>query len=72
MDSLIPSTYFSDVPQVTDSCLHLLSDILQNVLCTYLTDSSYCHMHLFGLKPSGKSGDLLSLSNGVPSEDTCS
>jgi predicted transposase YbfD/YdcC len=65
--------YFSGVsdPRVTGRCLHLLSDILLIGLCTYLTGGSdYQDMRLFGLERGGQLGDMLSLPNGVPSEDT--
>lgn len=67
------SSYFSGVrdPRVTGRCLHLLSDILLIGLCTYLTGGSdYQDMRLFGLERSSQLGDMLSLPNGVPSEDT--
>lgn len=67
------SPYFSNVtdPRVTGRCLHLLSDILLIGLCTYLTGGSdYQDMRLFGLERGSDLGDLLSLPNGVPSEDT--
>lgn len=67
------SPYFSDVtdPRVTGRCLHLLSDVLLIGLCTYLTGGSdYQDMRLFGLERGSSLGDLLSLPNGVPSEDT--
>jgi predicted transposase YbfD/YdcC len=68
-----PSLYFSEVrdPRVTGRCLHLLSDILLLGLCTYLTGGTdYQDMRLFGLERGPQLGDLLSLPNGVPSEDT--
>jgi hypothetical protein len=67
------SNYFSEVtdPHVTGRCLHLLSDILLIGLCTYLTGGSdYQDMRLFGLECGSSLGDLLSLPNGIPSEDT--
>lgn len=67
------SPYFSDVtdPRATGRCLHLLSDILLIGLCTYLTGGSdYQDMRLFGLERGRELGGLLSLPNGVPSEDT--
>lgn len=72
MNTLI-SPYFAEVtdPRVTGRCLHLLSDILLIGLCTYLTGGSdYQDMHLFGLERGSQLGDLLSLPNGIPSEDT--
>jgi hypothetical protein len=40
-------------------------------LCTYLTGGSdYQDMRLFGLERGSSLGELLSLPNGVPSEDT--
>lgn len=66
-------SYFSDVtdPRVSGRCLHLLSDILLIGLCTYLTGGSdYQDMRLFGLERGSDLDDLLSLPNGVPSEDT--
>lgn len=68
-----PFPYFSEVsdPRVTGRCLHLLSDILMIGLCTYLTGGTdYEDMRLFGLECSPELGDMLSLPNGVPSEDT--
>lgn len=68
-----PFPYFSEVsdPRVTGRCLHLLSDILMIGLCTYLTGGTdYEDMRLFGLERSPELGDMLSLPNGVPSEDT--
>lgn len=65
--------YFSEVsdPRVTGRCLHLLSDILLLGLCTYLTGGSdYQDMRLFGLERGHELGDMLSLPNGIPSEDT--
>lgn len=70
--NLYPSL-FSEIsdPLVTGRCLHLLSDILLLGLCTYITGGSdYQNMRLFGLERSDSLGDLLSLHNGVPSEDT--
>jgi hypothetical protein len=67
------SSYFFEVtdPRVTGRCLHLLSDILLIGLCTYLTGGSdYQDMRLFGLERGSSLGNLLSLPNGVPSEDT--
>lgn len=66
-------SYFSEVtdPRVTGRCLHLLSDILLIGLCTYLTGGTdYQDMRLFGLERGSLLDDLLSLPNGVPSEDT--
>ncbi|MDR2928892.1 MAG: transposase family protein, partial [Cytophagaceae bacterium] len=68
-----PSLYFLEVrdPRVTGRCLHLLSDILLLGLCTCLTGGTdYQDMRLFGLERGQQLGDLLSLPNGVPSEDT--
>lgn len=68
-----PSTYFSEVtdPRVTGRCLHLLSDILMIGLCTYLTGGvNYEDMRLFALERGENLKDILSLRNGVPSEDT--
>ncbi len=68
-----PFPYFSEVsdPRVTGRCLHLLSDILMIGLCTYLTGGTdYEDMRLFGLERGPELGDMLSLPNGVPSEDT--
>lgn len=67
------SPYFAEVtdPRVTGHCLHLLPDILLIGLCTYLTGGSdYQDMRLFGLERVSQLGDLLSLPNGIPSEDT--
>jgi hypothetical protein len=67
------STYLSEVSdhRITGRCLHLLSDILLVGLCNYLTEgSNYQDMCLFGLKRGPSLSDLLSLPNGVPSEDT--
>lgn len=72
MTTKIP-TYFSEVsaPRVTGRCLHLLSDILLLGLCTYITGGTdYQDMRLFGLERSSTLGGLLSLPNGIPSEDT--
>lgn len=66
-------SYFSEVtdPRVTGRCLHLLSDILMIGLCTYLTGGTdYEDMHLFALERGSALGDMLSLPNGAPSEDT--
>ncbi len=58
-------------PRVTGRCLHLLSDILMIGLCTYLTGGTdYEDMRLFALERGEMLNDLLSLPNGVPSEDT--
>lgn len=68
-----PSHYFSEVtdPRVTGRCLHLLSDILMIGLCTYLTGGTdYEDMRLFALERGASLKDMLSLPNGVPSEDT--
>lgn len=68
-----PSTYFSEVtdPRVTGRCLHLLSDILMIGLCTYLAGGvNYEDMRLFALERGENLKDILSLRNGVPSEDT--
>ncbi len=68
-----PSVYFSEVtdPRVTGRCLYQLSDILMIGLCTYLTDGTdYEDMRLFVLERSGQLKNMLSLPNGVPSEDT--
>lgn len=68
-----PSVYFSEVtdPRVTGRCLHHLSDILMIGLCTYLTDGTdYEDMRLFVLERGGQLKNMLSLPNGVPSEDT--
>lgn len=65
--------YFSEVrdPRVTGRCQHLLSDILMIGLCTYLTGGTdYEDMRLFALERGPELGDMLSLPNGVPSEDT--
>lgn len=65
--------YFSEIsdPRVQGRCLHLLSDILLLGLCTYITGGTdYQDMRLFGIERSSTLGDLLSLPNGVPSEDT--
>ena len=67
------SNYFSEVtdPRVTGRCLPLLSDILMIGLCTYLTGGTdYEDMRLFALERGEMLNDLLSLPNGVPSEDT--
>ena len=67
------SNYFSEVtdPRVTGRCLPLLSDILMIGLCTYLTGrTDYEDMRLFALERGEMLNDLLSLPNGVPSEDT--
>ena len=67
------SNYFSEVtdPRVTGRCLPLLSDILMIGLCTYLTGGTdYEDMRLFALECGEMLNDLLSLPNGVPSEDT--
>jgi len=67
------SSYFSEVsdPRVVGRCSHLLSDILLIGLCTYLTGGSdYADMRLFGLERGSCLGEMLSLPNGVPSEDT--
>lgn len=72
MTTSIP-TYFHEVsaPRVTGRCLHLLSDILLLGLCTYITGGTdYQDMHLFGIERSSTLGGLLSLPNGIPSEDT--
>ena len=72
MKTSIPA-YFSEIsdPRVQGRCLHLLSDILLLGLCTYLTGGTdYQDMRLFGIERSSTLGDLLSLPNGVPSEDT--
>jgi len=72
MDPPLPC-YFSEItdPRVTGRCLHLLSDILLIGLCTYLTGGfDYQDMHLFGVERGHLLGNLLSLPNGVPSEDT--
>lgn len=72
MNTSIPS-YFSCVtdPRVEGRCLHLLSDILLLGLCTYITGGTdYQEMRLFGLDRASSLGNLLSLPNGVPSEDT--
>lgn len=72
MNHSIPN-YFSEVsdPRVVGRCSHLLSDILFIGLCTYLTGGTdYQDMHLFGIERGSSLGDLLSLPNGVPSEDT--
>lgn len=59
-------------PRVTGRSLHLLSDILMIVLCTYLTDGTdHEDMRLFALEPREKLDDILSLPNGVPSEESC-
>lgn len=66
-------SYFSEVtdPRVTGHCLHLLSDILMIGLCTYLTGGTdYEDMHLLALERGSALGDMLSLPNGAPSEDT--
>lgn len=68
-----PSVYFSGVtdPRVTGRCLHQLSDILMIGLCTYLTGGTdYEDMRLFALERGEQLKDMLSLPNGVPSEDT--
>lgn len=67
------SNYFSTVsdPRVSGRCLHLLSDILLIGLCTYLTGGAdYEDMHLFAKERGCELGDLVSLPNGAPSEDT--
>ena len=67
------SNNFSEVtdPRVTGHCLPLLSDILMIGLCTYLTGGTdYEDMRLFALERGEMLNDLLSLPNGVPSEDT--
>ena len=49
----------------------MLSDILMIGLCTYLTGGTdYEDMRLFALERGEMLNDLLSLPNGVPSEDT--
>lgn len=72
MNTPLPSyfTMISD-PRVEGRCLHLLSDILLLGLCTYITGGSdYQEMRLFGLERACSLGDLVSLPNGIPSEDT--
>lgn len=72
MNTRIPF-YFSTItdPRVEGRCLHLLSDILLLGLCTYITGATdYQEMRMFGLDRSSSLGDLLSLPNGIPSEDT--
>ena len=66
-------SYFSEAtdPRVTGRCLHLLLDILMIGLCTYLIGGTdYEDMHLFALERGSALGDMLSLPNGAPSEDT--
>jgi len=65
--------YFTEISdlRVTGHCLHLLSDILMIGLCTYLTGGTdYLDMRLIEIERGASLGDLLSLPNGVPSEDT--
>ena len=51
--------------------MHLLSDILLIGLCTYLTGGTdYVDMHLFAKERGSELGDMLSLPNGAPSDDT--
>lgn len=55
---------------MTSRCLYLLSDILMIGLCAYLTGGTdYEDMRTFALERGDAPGDMLSLSNGVPSTD---
>lgn len=72
MKTCVPSSFscITD-PRVEGRCLHLLSDILFLGLCAYITGGTdYPEMRLSGLDRASSLGDLLSLPNGVPSEDT--